>query len=180
MIYQGTEELVWQADTNVSVFQSGLILVQRSAIVPKHRADNARPSLQVGDIMPIQNDPSLDGVFIFPEPQETSSATHVTFLVSGYGRISTHTTEVESQKVSELNGVPALFNIITQKSIVREAEETVFLFPQKAVSIKYLTSYTNYAFVVGGGWKVSSFQRDNYGSFDELTISYESTVVAFA
>jgi hypothetical protein len=176
MIYQGTEELVWQADTNVSVFQSGLILVQRSAIVPKHRADNARPSLQVGDLMPIQNDPSIDGVFIFPEPQETSSATHVTFLVSGYGRVSTQTTEVESQKVSDFNNSPALFNIITQKSIVREAEETVFLFPKKQVSIQYLTSYTTYTTHLGGQWKVASFQRDNYGAFDELTISYEAFV----
>ena len=86
MRYAGTSDLVWQADAKVSTFASGLILVQRSAIVRKDRAVSARASLQVGDVLPLENDPSLDGVFIFPEVQETSNASHVTFLVSGYGR----------------------------------------------------------------------------------------------
>ena len=177
MRYAGTSDLVWQADARVSVFQSGLILVQRSAIVRKDRAATARASLIVGDVLPLESDPSLDGVFVYPEPQETYSESHVTFIVSGYGRASTRKIATSSVYVATFDltdfvgfSRELLGEKISTFQVIRKDEPLVLEYPSEEPEFQYPDGTGT--LYISGGWKVASIDRVNFGEFDELSISY--------
>jgi len=193
MKYIGTENLVWQADTRVSTFPSGLVLVQRRAIVRKTRAEILRRSLEVGDRMPIDNDPSIDGVFIFPAVQEQSSPGFVEFLVSGYGR-TTNTGQTEliptvvSVDTENANGTLRTMTTLGFRSIVRRvtnagAKPDVSFPANISTTVTVIESETP---TPGSGKSIyerpaaismASYERTNYGKFDEETIVWESKYV---
>jgi hypothetical protein len=90
IIYQKTPgQLIAQGDRTVSTFPSGLIRVDQSFICPTTDAASQRALLPVESNFPGGNEPSLDGIFVYPEIQEKRQPDGFTeFIVSGYGRTS--------------------------------------------------------------------------------------------
>jgi hypothetical protein len=74
----------------VQTFPSGLVRVERSFAVPAAQAATYRPLFAVGEPMPFDDGaPAIDGLYIFPEPQEVASGDgFVQFRVTAYGRSS--------------------------------------------------------------------------------------------
>jgi hypothetical protein len=81
--------LVQQGDRSVTTFPSGLLKVEQTFIGLTSEESSDRLTLQIGDPFPLDDSPSIDGVFIFPATQETrDSSGFTTYKVSGYGRIN--------------------------------------------------------------------------------------------
>jgi hypothetical protein len=86
--FLGSNTLIWQPDTRVQTFPSGLVLVQRSAICRNTYLTTARGSITVGAALPCES-PSTVTVFQFPQAQEIHEGNgFVRFDVSGYGKWS--------------------------------------------------------------------------------------------
>jgi hypothetical protein len=84
--FLGSNTLIWQPDTRVQAFPSGLVLVQRSAICRNTYLTTARGSITVGATLPCQS-PSTESVKIFPAAQEIHERNGFVRLdVSGYGK----------------------------------------------------------------------------------------------
>lgn len=87
IIYQKTPgALIPQPGRTVATFSSGLVRVDQSFICPTSDEETHRASLAVEGNFPGDSSPSLTGLKIFPEPQETRRGDGFTeFRISGYG-----------------------------------------------------------------------------------------------
>lgn len=87
-IYEQTPgSLIAQPDRSVATFDSGLIRVDQEFVCTTESAETNRLSLAVGNSFPGDTSPGIDGLFIFPSPQESRTGDGLTkFMVSGYGR----------------------------------------------------------------------------------------------
>jgi hypothetical protein len=90
IIYQKTPGgLFATGERTVSTFPSGLVRVDQTFICPTSDAANHRADLAVGEDMPGGSAPAIDGLKIFPEPQEKKLDNGFTeFVVSAYGRVT--------------------------------------------------------------------------------------------
>ena len=85
----------------VSTFPSGLIRVDQTFTCKTSAAATHRATLAVGANFPGDSYPAMDGLKIFPEPQEKRRDDGFTeFMVSGYGRLNTVGTQKTEFKVS--------------------------------------------------------------------------------
>ena len=85
----------------VSTFPSGLIRVDQTFACRTSAAATHRATLAVGADFPGDSYPAIDGLKIFPEPQEKRrNDGFVEFTVSGYGRLNTVGTQKTELKVS--------------------------------------------------------------------------------
>lgn len=123
----------------VSTFPSGLVRVDQTFVCKTSAAGTHRTALVVGANFPNGSSPAIDGLKIFPEPQEKQRDDGFTeFIVSAYGRTSTSSTITESYNSST---VFLLFyrKIQTKKSIelkyVIQASEPIIRNPQISSSI---------------------------------------------
>jgi hypothetical protein len=91
IIYQKTPGgLFATGERTVSTFPSGLVRVDQTFICPTSSAATHRAALAVGNDMPGGSAPAIDGLKIFPEPQEKKRDNGFTeFIVSAYGRNTT-------------------------------------------------------------------------------------------
>jgi len=180
MNYHGTSALVWQPDIRVSTFPSGLVLVQRSAI--GRATDNHRDKVEVGNILPADNTPAFDGLYIFPATQETRSASHTAYLVSAYGRSTDKQTDVVSERIisdrpHSLGRLLLKTKIIVSTGVVRAGALFVPIIPSEPAGITQL-------YIVDGilrqtrfyprGWVASNISRTNYGAWEEYSTTYAS------
>jgi hypothetical protein len=133
-IYEQTAgSLIAQPDRSVATFDSGLIRVDQTFVGTTQNAETHRATLAVGNDFPGDTSPGIDGLFIFPAPQETRTGDGLTtFMVSGYGRSTdqlisqrrgTITTTIRSSYVEDSGGVPTTphprdFAFITTNSVV--------------------------------------------------------------
>jgi hypothetical protein len=87
-IYSAGSYPVQLPGRTVQTFPSGLVRVERSFAVPAAQAGTFRPMFAVGEPMPFDDGaPAIDGLYIFPEPQEIASGDgFVQFRVTAYGR----------------------------------------------------------------------------------------------
>jgi hypothetical protein len=84
--YKGSDALIWQPNTNVRSFPSGLLQVTRTAIVRRTGLAAARQQVQEGDPLPCDA-PATDGVYIFPTAEERDLGSgFVELVATGYGR----------------------------------------------------------------------------------------------
>lgn len=83
--YKGASGLVFNPSTQVQTFPSGLLLVQKQATIRKGNIDSARNQLRIGNALSV-NVPAIDGVHIFPQPQESESDGFTVLNISAYGR----------------------------------------------------------------------------------------------
>lgn len=117
---QNTGSLIAQPDRTVATFDSGLIRVDQEFICTTASAETNRATLAVGSTFPGDTSPAIDGLVIFPSPQESRTGDGLTkFMVSGYGRAteqfisnrySTTSTTIRSSYVESDLGVPTTTN----------------------------------------------------------------------
>lgn len=86
--YHGKTNLIALPNRTVQTYPSGLVRVERSFVCRKNQADRYRAELRVNEPMPLDDGrPAIDGLFIFPEPQEAvRDDGFVEFRVTAYGR----------------------------------------------------------------------------------------------
>lgn len=197
MIHIGKSDLVWQPDIRVSTFPSGLVLVQRSAVC--RATDSKRSELAVGDSMPADNTPAMDGLYIFPEPQETRDAPFTTYQVSAYGRSTDQVVETVEQTVilgrayeQVVNSVTYKFYAlilgkkVTQKGVCESGDTNVITSPTASSEITGTVIYggETYDISTPGFYNIVNQSRTNYGSWDEYVTTWELTplnnVITFA
>lgn len=100
-IYEKTPgALVATPGRTVATFPSGLCRVDQTYVCATAHAAGHRATLAVGNDMPDGNEaPAIDGLKIFPQPQETERGDGFTeFAVSAYGRTSREMTNIELLK----------------------------------------------------------------------------------
>jgi len=117
---QNTGSLIAQPDRTVATFDSGLLRVDQEFVCTTASAETNRATLAVGSTFPGDTSPAIDGLVIFPSPQESRTGDGLTkFMVSGYGRAteqfisnrySTTSTTIRSSYVESDVGVPTTTN----------------------------------------------------------------------
>lgn len=180
-------DLIWQPDVRVSTFESGLILVQQSAVC--RSTLNQRSQLEIGDRMPTENTGAIDGIFIFPAPQERREVAFTTYDVSGYGRTTTgfRTTfaetiiSVASYTIDDETYTRS-FTAATARQIgvIRSSESLVPQSPPVSRATWRWVTVDGDGNVVSrrtgrGSWIQTSLDRTNYGTFDEAIVTWSAT-----
>jgi len=182
MNYQGTSDLIWQADIRVSTFASGLVLVQRGAMCRK--TGSKRDELPVGDPMPAEYTPVIDGLFIFPAPQETRTPAYTTYDVSAYGRTRNTPLVTKQTKIvssgSVTIGAATYQSVITapgenQAGVITATEEVPIMLPASSpvLTISYRLADVATVHLYPSSWFAAQISRTNYGAWDEYLISWE-------
>ena len=182
MKYHGTLDLIWQSDIRISTFPSGLVLAQRSAMCPK--TISKREEIAVGDAMPVEHTPVIDGLFIFPAPQETRTPAYTTYDVSAYGRTSNEPRVSRQTKVVKGIGY-TVFDvtrniIITAEEqmhtgVIASDEDVPLIVPTLPASIIISYELSNGAtgsYPQVSYWTLSQITRTNYGSWDEYSFNW--------
>lgn len=172
--------LIAQGDRSVTTYPSGLLKVEQTFIGLTANESADRLQLQIGQSFPLEDSPSIDGVFIFPATQENRGADgFTTYKVSGYGRINEegYSEIYPSQNlIAQTQYNDAVYQDVwsakqklTQRVIFNDQDnEDPFgydirdvPYPIKIVESQQPTSVT---------WEMSRIdvQRTNYGRFTEL------------
>jgi hypothetical protein len=128
IIYEkNTNGLIATGDRAVSTFGSGLVRVDRKYVCRSSAAALHRATLAVGNAPPDDDGaPCIDGLFIFPQPQELPRGDGFTeFLVSAYGRTKTELT-MDAPEVTTTRGFADKIYystyIITGSLVIRRGE----------------------------------------------------------
>jgi hypothetical protein len=104
-IYEKTTgSLIKTADRSITSFPSGLIRVDQVYVGKSDDESTHRAALSYGSAMPNQNDtPAIDGLYIFPEVQESRDGSGLTkYQCSGYGRTTEEYRELTRSRNSFL------------------------------------------------------------------------------
>lgn len=79
--------LIPQGDKSYSTFDSGLCRVAQTFICPTSNVQIHRQNMEIGADFPGDQSPAIDGLFIFPSPQEITRPDGLTEIhVTAYGR----------------------------------------------------------------------------------------------
>jgi len=119
IIYEKSNgSLVATGNRRVTTFESGLVRVDRVYVCATTNAAAHRLTLMMGGELPDDDGaPAIDGLFIFPAPQETTRGDGFTeFAVSAYGRVSSAPKTDASSVITLLGYYGRIFyslNIIT-------------------------------------------------------------------
>jgi len=131
-IYEKNEAgLVQTGDRSISAFPSGLIRIDQLFQGKTGEELTHRQILGYGLIMPGQTDsPAFDGIYIFPEVQESKDGTGFTkYQCSGYGRTTSNFREISRNQITipiPQNGVSVIvYNIIG--TIVKRRTEVLII-----------------------------------------------------
>ncbi len=193
IIYQKTPGgLFATGERTVSTFPSGLVRVDQTFICPTSAAATHRAALAVGSDMPGGSTPAIDGLKIFPEPQEKKRTDGFTeFIVSAYGRTNTVGDQLISSRVS----------IFTYNYTVGTTKVTQPLVENsKTLSLRYVVKNNEqlykdpisgieplvvYSYLADGPntenpptqtsvWAFDGSQTTRFGNFIEVELSYYS------
>jgi hypothetical protein len=170
--FLGTNTLVWQPDTRIQTFPSGLVLVQRSAICRNTYLTTARGSITVGAALPCES-PSTVTVFQFPQPQEIHGSNgFVRFDVSGYGKWNDGFEKKEYAVFANNIGVPLVGPRIV-KNFVLPSTTTLgpfSFFPTEEITIR--TKWGDSWTLGDNFWNVESYDASYFGNYQEISIAY--------
>jgi len=99
-IYHGKTGWIKQADQTVSVFPSGLCLIQQSYLINKDNFEIG--AFSIGDRLPGEDTSMcVDRAFIFPSPQYSDAGNgFMRCLISAYCRVNTTGTSFSSKRLS--------------------------------------------------------------------------------
>jgi hypothetical protein len=179
--FLGTNTLVWQPDTRVQTFPSGLVLVQRSAICRNTYLTTARGSITVGAALPCAS-PSTVTVFQFPQAQEIHEGNgFVRFDVSGYGKAGGGFTRQEEflwAGISSAGGSPFFVQWIVPRifrNLVVDSTITVNPFDYLPTSSIVVRGRTGDAVTVSGtAWALEASDVAGYfGSYKEINLVFK-------
>jgi len=179
--FLGSNTLLWQPDTRVTTFPSGLVLVQRSAICRNTYLTTARGSITVGAALPCQS-PSTVTVFQFPQAQEIHESNgFVRFDVSGYGKAGNGFTRQEEflwSGIAGVGGFPTFVQYITPRifrNFVVDSTITVNPFDYLPTSSIVVRSRTGATVTVDGtAWALETSDVAGYfGSYKEINLVFK-------
>ena len=214
--YHGTTNLIALPTRTVQTYPSGLVRVERSFVCRKENADNQRTTLVVGQTIPLDlGPPAIDGLYIFPEPQENvRDDGFVEFRVTAYGRSNFVGSAVLGVQLVTLTasythtftpgvGTPVVFSwtikeiwladtyTVTRTMLASESNSKISITPPElGRTLKYreitgtrpgmnIPGYFQIAglFEIAASWEAAleSLDRRNFGTFDEVTITYKLT-----
>lgn len=165
----------------VATFPSGLLRVEQTFMCKTSAEATHRAALEVGEDFPNGSDPSLDGLKIFPEPQEIRRGDGFTeFKVTAYGRKNTAgtfslLTDYIYLKSVEVYGGYANFSMRTKPILVKkvfvssagydiEDDFSNLSNPTLYFANETLPSFTTFKDYPG------TPEIQNYGYFSELTV----------
>jgi hypothetical protein len=171
--FLGSNTLLWQPDTRVTTFPSGLVLVQRSAICRNTYLTTARGSITVGAVLPCQS-PSTVSVFQFPQAQEIHESNgFVRFDVSGYGKAGNGFTRQEEFLFTDPIGQPFIVPRIFRNLVV-DSTITVNPFDYTPVGSIVVRSRTGATITVSSSaWALESSDVSGYfGSYKEINVVF--------
>ena len=171
--FLGTNTLVWQPDTRVTAFPSGLVLVQRSAVCRNTYLTTARGSITLGAALPCDS-PSTVTVFQFPRAQEIHEGNgFVRFDVSGYGYYGTGFQRQEEFIFADATGAQFIVPRIL-RTLVVGGSTTVNPFDYTPLDSIVVRSRTGTVFGLSGAvWALESSDVSGYfGSYKEIAISF--------
>ena len=179
IIYQRTPgELFATGERTVSIFPSGLVRVDQTFICPETAAATHRASLAVGSNMPGGSQPAIDGLYIYPAPQEkTRSDGFTEFTVSAYGRTNTTGIKTLDWNIFSLSGtkpstneqITGIYRNRTKKVqlVLNESQlGTLFFDELGATRPTRIDGFAipNIIWSIG----VQSYQSTNFGKFTEV------------
>jgi hypothetical protein len=173
--------LIATGERSISTFPSGLIRVEQTFICPTSNAGTHRDQLAVGYSMPGGSEPAIDGLHIYPAPQERIRSDGFTeFIVSAYGRINTTGTATLEWNVFSLSGTVSATNMQVTgiyKNQTKKVEIVLNNFEIANLSFDESSATTpvlidgfdiqNIKWALG----VASYQSTNFGIFTEVTYS---------
>jgi hypothetical protein len=205
--YHGTRDLIAMPGRSVQTYPSGLVRVERSFACRKVDAAKYRNVFRVNEPMPFDDGaPSLDGIVIFPEPQETvRDDGFVEFRVTAYGRISPPPTQgdytLRSSALISVVLATSVFNSSTgttaNTSISARAIADVFtikrtLPPSASTAdiaivpeslepeISFITTpFEIETYTIQKRSYLSQLSSVNFGTFSEFTYTYETFASGF-
>jgi hypothetical protein len=193
IIYQKTPGgLFATGERTVSTFPSGLVRVEQTFICPTSHAATHRAALAVGNNMPGGSAPAIDGLKIFPEPQEKERTDSFTeFVVSAYGRTNTAGDQLISSRVSifihnRTVGTTKLTQPLVENSktlslrYVVKNNEQLYKDPSSGITPLVVYSYladgpnTENPPTQTSVWAFDGSQTTLFGNFIEVELSYYS------
>jgi len=127
--HQTADALIPQGNRTVSTFPSGLIRVDQSFIGLTSLQSTHRSTLELGNDFPGDHNPAIDGLKIYPAPQEKRLPTGFTeYLVSAYGRTSLKAGDIKNRYRRGLLGSSIGFSFLETQatSVVTYAESYRF------------------------------------------------------
>jgi hypothetical protein len=181
IIYEKTPGgLFATGERTISTFRSGLVRVEQTFICPTSAAATHRAALAVGSDMPGGSAPAIDGLKIFPEPQEKKRTDGFTeFVVSAYGRVNT--TEKTIVYNNERIFQSSTWLLITKMCnflYVIKGSEALYRVPTINPSTTWDelddSSSPQPAWVVYNRWGLESKQISDFGIFKEVNITFKS------
>jgi hypothetical protein len=188
---------------SVQTFPSGLVRVERSFMCRKADVARYRNALRVNEPMPFDDGaPSLDGIFIFPEPQEqVRDDGFVEFRMTAYGRTTQSdyilrgsaliTVPLTAQTFNSSTGATASVTILpraigdvfTIKRVLTLATATasVVQIPESLTpEINFISPPTDVGtYAIEKRLFLSQLSSVNFGVFSEFTYTYETTASGF-
>lgn len=139
IIYEKTPgALIPTGDRTVSTFPSGLIRIDQKFICKTSATATHRAALAVGEDMPGGSYPAIDGLKIFPEPQERRRDDGFTeFIVSAYGRTNNNGSVRVSKKIRYFAGKKYISDVVTLRTSRRNS--TTLSIPEFDSNISFLS-----------------------------------------
>lgn len=163
-------------DRTVSTFPSGLVRVEQTFVCRTSAAATHRAALAVGTNMPGGSAPAIDGLKIFPEPQEKHRDDGFTeFIVSAYGRTSITPREkiyyeYQSSGFYLSKSKKALITYVTnyQNSQVLQPNSSAYKAYKISASNNDFSAYPN------NYWVLQGISEIDFGHFKEVSLNYIS------
>jgi hypothetical protein len=182
-------DLIAQPGRAVNTFPSGLVRVDQTYLGLTANATAHRATLAVGNNMPDgDTSPCIDGLKIFPEVQERRREDGWTeYIVSAYGRVNLTGNVVFNYEVLQMNRSVSGTSLSGQSysyqlnGIFRHTTKTVqrvllatdtynFNSDVSGVGVPVLIDGYNTSNASQWDAGVSSFEKQNYGHFIEITV----------
>lgn len=182
IIYKANSSgLIAQGDRSVTTYPSGLLKVEQTFIGLTANESTDRLQLQIGQSFPLDDSPSIDGVFIFPATQENRGADgFTTYKVSGYGRINEdgYAYFVPNELIYIATGDSGIFTEkwsarqkVTERVIIKDQDdEDPFGIDFEGVDLPIRTQTSSRPPEREVIWNLTrtDVQRTNFGKFTEI------------
>jgi hypothetical protein len=173
--FYGEEGLIWEPGQSVVNFPSGLIRIERNAIIRRDKLSRfVRLQFEIDAIMPTVNNLDFrDQPRIYPEAQEKDLGNgFVRFAVTAYTRERAFSFgTVRKEQFSELvtyEGDRAVLPIISLQYPIQRTEQVRTNNPFGDETLYYTLSGSE-GVIAKERTELRALERENYGFFDEVT-----------
>lgn len=176
-IYEKTPSgLYATGDRTVSTFPSGLVRVEQTFVCRSTSAATNRATLAVGNNFPNGSTPAIDGLKIFPAPQERERDDGFTeFIVTAYGRKGT----LSQERIFFEYDSNSWYLFKTKKAQITyvtnyDNSQLVYPIATPSYSVKLAASSVDFDEFTNNYWFLENILEVDFGYFKEVTLNYKS------